>query len=319
MRELTGHHTGKDFPPNVPACFYDLAAEDARQRKAREKEARVAARRPARRHAGSGGLAPGHELEADSGDHFDEDFVHGEEAEEEHGAAEEPLGDMDEGGAGQDWDDINPHLGGEVGPAVLEGLPDSEGSEGREETYEDLVAKRVAEFVQQTQQVVQSSALTQRVSAWHDMVRPRLDAVELRKAFDIHAYGSRILDSLPEPQQGEEAVRGENFNAIFGGEKREEVCRYFLSALMLANTSNVEILPCPALAIDQLRLSLLSTTRHHEQLTDFQAASQQGPASSRHQPKRPRGPDSPPGSPGEPGSPFRVPAPPKSKRGKKRN
>ncbi len=39
---------------------------------------------------------------------------------------------------------------------------------------------------------------------------------------------------------------------------------------MLANTSNVSIVPCPALAIDQLHLALLSTTRHHEQLTDFQ-------------------------------------------------
>ena len=63
-----------------------------------------------------------------------------------------------------------------------------------------------------------------------------------------------------------------------------QVCRYFLSSLMLANTENMDIssgeedLTDPlagtlnrlALAMDQFTLSLLSTTRHHEQLSDFQ-------------------------------------------------
>ena len=136
------------------------------------------------------------------------------------------------------------------------------------------------------------------------------------------------------------------------------MCRYFLSSLMLANTENVEIssgeedqttaplegtLDRLTLAMDQFTLSLLSTTRHHEQLSDFQvrrgyvqcfcsdviyqlcvmqAASQQGPSSSRHQAKRPRAPDSPPRpeSQGDQqqGSPFRVPAPPQGKRGRKK-
>merc|ERR1712192_214657 len=127
------------------------------------------------------------------------------------------------------------------------------------------------------------------------------------------------------------------FTRIVGGCKREEVCRYFLSSLMLANTENVEIssgeedptnpldggaLDRLTLAMDQFTLSLLSTTRHHEQLSDFQAASQQGPSSSRHQSKRPRVPDSPPRpeSQGDQqgGSPFRVPAPPQGKRGRKK-
>ena len=64
-----------------------------------------------------------------------------------------------------------------------------------------------------------------------------------------------------------------------------QVCRYFLSSLMLANTENVDIssgeedlinpplagtLDRLTLAMDQFTLSLLSTTRHHEQLSDFQ-------------------------------------------------
>jgi len=125
------------------------------------------------------------------------------------------------------------------------------------------------------------------------------------------------------------------FTRLVGGVRREEVCRFLLSSLMLANTGNVEVCSGPALSMDSLRLTLLSTARHHEQLTGFQAASQQGSssqpgpsqpgpshqASSSQQGKRARAPDSPPKSPGQardPDSPFRVPAPPKGKKGRKR-
>ena len=33
------------------------------------------------------------------------------------------------------------------------------------------------------------SELTRLVAAWHDTIGPKLESVELRKAFDIHAYG----------------------------------------------------------------------------------------------------------------------------------
>ena len=55
---------------------------------------------------------------------------------------------------------VDHHRPVQVGAAVLGSLPypvDSEG--GQEATYEEMVAKRVQEFIQQTQQVVQSSAL----------------------------------------------------------------------------------------------------------------------------------------------------------------
>ena len=36
---------------------------------------------------------------------------------------------------------------------------------------------------------VLSSELIRRVAAWHDNIGPKLEAMELRKSFDIHAYG----------------------------------------------------------------------------------------------------------------------------------
>ena len=93
-------------------------------------------------------------------------------------------------------DDLpNPHLGGEVGSFVMDDLDpidndDDLGGEG--DSYEDLVAKRVAEFVQKSQDFLKSSELTRRVAKWHEMIGPRLDKVEQRKAFDVHAYGEII-------------------------------------------------------------------------------------------------------------------------------
>ena len=67
------------------------------------------------------------------------------------------------------------------------------------------------------------------------MIGPRLESVERRNAFDIHAYGSRILNNFS-PQRS-----SVSFNSVVRGQKPEEKSRYFLSMLMLANTENVEI------------------------------------------------------------------------------
>ena len=113
------------------------------------------------------------------------------------------------------------------------------------------------------------------------------------------------MAELPDRESVGDEGHFKHFTSIVGGCKREEVlvinrvvlfcdiqvlhhqvCRYFLSSLMLANTENVEIssgvegdpthplggaLHRLTLSMDQFTLSLLSTTRHHEQLSDFQA------------------------------------------------
>jgi len=58
------------------------------------------------------------------------------------------------------------------------------------------------------------------------------------------------------------------FTDIARGKEREEVSRYFLSSLMLANTYNIEIgnSTSDPLAMDQVEMTLLSTKRHHESM-----------------------------------------------------
>ena len=92
------------------------------------------------------------------------------------------------------------------------------------------------------------------------------------------------------------------FGEVVKGQKGEEVARFFLSTLMLANTENVQISTKagtdpqlgkitklalflvisiqPSPGMDNVELCLLTTTRHHQQLADFQAASQADPAAA---------------------------------------
>ncbi len=110
-------------------------------------------------------------------------------------------------------------------------------------SYEELVMKRVSEYVQQSQEYIESTDLAKRVGRWHSSIRPRLEAVEKRERFDIHRYGSDILEKFPRSERGDAAQRKTTvtFKDCVAGKDKEEVCRYFLSALMLANTYNIDL------------------------------------------------------------------------------
>ncbi len=59
-----------------------------------------------------------------------------------------------------------------------------------------------------------------------------------------------------------------SFTEIARGKEREEVARYFLSSLRLANTYNIELKNAvdEPLVMDQVEMTLLSTRRHHENM-----------------------------------------------------
>ena len=119
------------LPPGIPPCFYDLAAEEAVRRKNIEKEKLKMA--SGSRKERIGGRRGGEELEdvrgemdqdleqgRDSEDIFDSDDVHGGGVDDDDEAVEPPGINVD------DWDDMNAHLGGEVGAAVV-GAEEEEG------------------------------------------------------------------------------------------------------------------------------------------------------------------------------------------------
>ena len=199
------------------------------------------------------------------------------------------------------WDDVDfdhdplpdPHEGGIAAlvPADIVHQENQLGSTGvgndadtsnEVDSYEELVMKRVAAYVAQSQDYIESTDLAKRVAKWHDSIGPRLDAVEKRGNFDIHQYGSRILEYFPDGV----AKTTVPFTDIARGKEREEVSRYFLSSLMLANTYNIEISNSTnePLAMDQVEMTLLSTKRHHENM--FQETNVGEPGKSTISPKR---------------------------------
>ena len=105
------------------------------------------------------------------------------------------------------------------------------------DSYEDLDLKRVSEYVAQSQDYIQSTELAKRVRIWHENLGPKLEEVEKRGDFDIHAYGTQILDKFPEGNR-KTTIK---FQDVISASSPEEVSRLFLSSLMLANTQNLEI------------------------------------------------------------------------------
>lgn len=120
------------------------------------------------------------------------------------------------------------------------------------------------------------------------MIQPRLREAESRRDFDIHQYGSRVLDVF-----GSDAPVGSHctFSQVVQQQPKNEVARFFLATLQLvnsqvlriqfnrynmkfnnnfkANAYNVEIELQEALSLDGLELKLLSRERHHEHMDDF--------------------------------------------------
>ena len=205
----------------VPAALSDLAHQEYERRKDRDREQRrerLNQREEARRNIFA---------------NDEEDIDHGFDGYEDN---VEPAGNVDdvneEYNEDQDYHDIgdddfdlpNPHIGGEVGPLVAgeinSFLNGDDDQENETLSYEEMVARKVEEYVTQSQDYMRSSELARKVAAWHEMIGPRLETVEKRIAFDIHAYGSKIINNFT--SQRSEVP----FNTVVGGQKPEEVSRY---------------------------------------------------------------------------------------------
>lgn len=112
--------------------------------------------------------------------------------------------------------------------------------------------------------------MVERVSKWHEQLRPILQHSESRNNFDIHALGTDIIGLFPENNVQHEI----SFANIMENRDPTYTARYFLSLLLLTNTKNVKIavdkgggagktrLCAPA----DLKVKLLSRSRHLDQV-----------------------------------------------------
>lgn len=119
-------------------------------------------------------------------------------------------------------------------------------------------------------EIMPSTSMSTTVKDWRRFITPILKSMEAKADFDIHEYGSRILDSSDIGQT-------RHFKDIVSGKSSAEVSRYFIATLQLANTLNVEIRGAtPGVkANDSFALITKDKTRYHEALEDYQAPSEE--------------------------------------------
>uniref|UniRef100_A0A914XMQ7 Condensin-2 complex subunit H2 n=1 Tax=Plectus sambesii TaxID=2011161 RepID=A0A914XMQ7_9BILA len=130
--------------------------------------------------------------------------------------------------------------------------------------YEDQLKFHLDKYWASATEHLTTSALARRVQQWEKRVAPMLESENHRRPFDIHEYGSEILERFGGLKEKH------SFDELMGKETRYEKCRYFLSTLMMANTLNVELgddhkrLGVDG-AVNTMHLTLLNRNRHHRQ------------------------------------------------------
>lgn len=121
------------------------------------------------------------------------------------------------------------------------------------------------------QSVTEAKELIEKVNNWHRKLKPILALSEKRNHFDIHAYGTEIIDSFGPEVPPEAPPQVINFAQVMEQKQEDFTARYFLSMLMLANTNNVEIVarnqdPSRLTQKEDIELRLLSRKRHHQEM-----------------------------------------------------
>ncbi|XP_071955868.1 condensin-2 complex subunit H2-like [Antedon mediterranea] len=140
-------------------------------------------------------------------------------------------------------------------------------------SYEDLVRHHVETYLVGAQKFAQLTELSKRVSEWEDKIMPVLQNEEQFGYFDIHEYGTRVIDKLANKSENLNPI---TFKDIVSENTSVDVGRLFLASLQLANSGNVNI-SCETTegvaVVDTMRLKLLQQERHHEQLVMYRAPS----------------------------------------------
>jgi condensin-2 complex subunit H2 len=157
-------------------------------------------------------------------------------------------------------------------------------------TFEELCRAHLRKFAKSAEIYAAETQLTKRVGAWQSGLAPILEEQEKRPEFDIHTVGRQILQSVEDKLStrkrsatGEKKLdtasgNGSGCNIIgfrqLSKDKEEyEVCRLFLSTLMLCNCGNVLVHDGKDVAsTDSLQIELLNA-KFEEVMKEFLAPS----------------------------------------------
>merc|ERR1712232_376041 len=150
-------------------------------------------------------------------------------------------------------------------------------------SYVDLVRSHVESYLRSADKWAVESNLHARVREWQEKVEPFLAEQDTRPMFDIHEYGTRILQGLGKDEgktntfdklaidvQQEEDVN-ESDEESPNSCQQYEVCRLFLASLQLANNGNVELQHADNQS--SLEIVLLDNKLINEKLQTYQAPS----------------------------------------------
>jgi condensin-2 complex subunit H2 len=111
-------------------------------------------------------------------------------------------------------------------------------------SYEELCREQVNSHIDKANKYLKETQISRRVEEWRMKLLPSLEAEDNKPVFDIHAYGSTLMEAISEaPKAGAEAPMIMDFHAAMQDRPRYEVCRFFLATLQLANNHNVTIEP----------------------------------------------------------------------------
>lgn len=110
------------------------------------------------------------------------------------------------------------------------------------------------------------------MNKWHAYLKPILKASHARANFDIHELGTEILESFPgNPKEVNTTV---TFADVVAGKDQPDICRYFLSTLLLANTENVRLSVVKrsenqVTEYKDMHLAFLSSERHYQEINEM--------------------------------------------------
>jgi len=151
-------------------------------------------------------------------------------------------------------------------------LPTDGDASNPHSTFEELCRAHIKAFARGAEKYAAETKLTTRVQKWQEKLIPLLEVEEQRPAFDIHAYGNIVIESMEQRIDQDRRKNLEDGDGTFKAKdpivdfhdvtvdcESYEVCRLFLATLSLNNAGNVRFLDQEAGDNNNLQLELLST------------------------------------------------------------